>query len=664
MRPSSRPSPAPWLVFVVVLAACTFDPAKLKTPGVRSPDGAVDRASDSAGGAGGNDDATTPAGADSGPVGSGGLGGGAGGYVGTGGSQAGGASGTASAGGPAGGASGTGGSFASGGSAPGGNSGTVSSGGLGGGVGGFFGTGGTPGIGGSAGGGVGSGGSAGSGGFVASGGNTAGAGGTGGATGPGGVIGSGGRTGSGGATGPGGSTGSAGATSTGGVSGTGGLTGTGGATGTGGVTGTGGATGTGGMTGNGGATGGTVGTGGQPGSGGAAGTGGAPPEAPDAAVDAPPDADFCTGQADFTPCNLVTTPDRHYDICVEGTCVSPGCGNATCNVPGPHFPLADTDQRLCYDNSAQLACPVSGYPRQDAEYGWDTLHAESERFTRVLSVASQPVVQDNVTGLSWQGCAAGLTGNACDSGSAATCQWTDALAYCDSLNWGGHQDWHLPDPYELHSIVDLGTSSTPAIDTTAFPATPSDGCWSSSSHADAGIPEHAWNVNFNDGGVGFEVKSHNYYARCVRNGSASGAQSTRFSRETSVMDQPVVVDSVTGLYWQGCAAGLTGSPCAGGTVGTYTWTNALGYCAGLNWGGHQDWRLPNAKELGSIVNERTSSPATYMTVFPDFHASYFWSSSSYAGSPSVAWRVYFNTGFEENSDKSHDDYVRCVRIGP
>jgi hypothetical protein len=41
---------------------------------------------------------------------------------------------------------------------------------------------------------------------------------------------------------------------------------------------------------------------------------------------------------------------------------------------------------------------------------------------------------------------------------------------------------------------------------------------------------------------------------------------------------------VTGLSWQGCAAGLTGGNCAGGTVGTYTWANALGYCAGLNWG--------------------------------------------------------------------------------
>ena len=425
------------------------------------------------------------------------------------------------------------------------------------------------------------------------------------------------------------------------------------------LSGTGGLTGTGGTSATGGSTGGTTGTGGATRTGGSTGTGGV------TSSGGTTSANPCAGQPDFTLCNVVTTPDRHYDICVEGTCVSPGCGDATCNVPGPHFPLADTNQRLCYDNSVQLTCPASGqsFYGQDAQYGWDTLHAKSERFTRNTSTASQPVVTDNVTGLVWQGCAAGLTGNTCDSGSTAGYVWSDALAYCDGLSWGGQNDWHLPDPYELQSILDLGTNA-PAIDTTAFPATPSDGFWSSSSHADAGLPGYVWDVNFSDGRAEFMVKSLYHYARCVRNGPANGTQSTRFSRDTSVADQPVVVDSVTELFWQGCAAGLTGSPCTGGTVGTYTWTNALGYCDTLNWGGHQDWRLPNAKELGSIVNERISSPAIYITVFPDRQSWYFWSSSSYTGSPSGAWRVYFNTGYGDNLDKSNGYYVRCVRGVP
>jgi hypothetical protein len=71
------------------------------------------------------------------------------------------------------------------------------------------------------------------------------------------------------------------------------------------------------------------------GAGGAAGSGGTG-TGMDAAVDgskdvaqAQPDLDAdvvptndCTGQADFTPCTVVTSPDRKYDICVAGTCVS------------------------------------------------------------------------------------------------------------------------------------------------------------------------------------------------------------------------------------------------------------------------------------------------------------------------------------------------------
>jgi hypothetical protein len=42
-------------------------------------------------------------------------------------------------------------------------------------------------------------------------------------------------------------------------------------------------------------------------------------------------------------CETLTNPDRTYDICVNEACVSPGCGDTTCNVPAPHFPLADTN---------------------------------------------------------------------------------------------------------------------------------------------------------------------------------------------------------------------------------------------------------------------------------------------------------------------------------
>lgn len=449
-------------------------------------------------------------------------------------------------------------------------------------------------------------------------------------------------------------------TGTGGNGGTGG-TGAGGAIGSGGATGAGGLTGTGGVTG----TGGAMGTGGAPGTGGASGTGGVSATGGTSGTGGATSADACAGLGDFTPCTVVTTPDRKYDICVAGVCVSPGCGDASCNVPGPHFPLADTDQRLCSNNSAQITCSDSGqaFFGQDAQYGWDMLHAESERFTRDLTVADQPMVQDNVTGLSWQNCVAGLTGNACNSGSAVKQTWQNALSYCDGLDWGGHQDWRLPDTYELQSIVDFGASPR-TIDTTAFPATPSNS-WFWSSSSNAGNPSGAWEVDFSSGSEDGLAKSNTFYVRCVRSGPVSWAQTPRFSHNTPVTEQPVVVDNVTGLVWQGCAAGLTSSACTAGTGATYAWENALGYCAGLTWGGLQDWRLPNAKELRSIVNERrTSKPGVDVTAFPNTQADDFWSSSSEAGWPGYAWSVGFYYGYVYPYGKSSSKYVRCVRNGP
>jgi hypothetical protein len=216
--------------------------------------------------------------------------------------------------------------------------------------------------------------------------------------------------------------------------------------------------------------------------------------------------DECAGQPNFTPCTLVTVPDRSYDICLDGTCVSPGCGDASCNAPGPNWTVPDTNQRLCYDASTSIVCPDNGgtvtctttaFCGQDWQYGWDMSHMASERFTRTAT--TEPLVTDNVTGLVWQGCAAGRTGTDC-GGAIFEPDWSGAVEYCETLTWGGLTDWRLPSRYELQSLVDYGTSSHPAIDRTAFPATPSAPFWSSSSS-----PWVSWTTKTNRAGERFDV---------------------------------------------------------------------------------------------------------------------------------------------------------------
>lgn len=113
----------------------------------------------------------------------------------------------------------------------------------------------------------------------------------------------------------------------------------------------------------------------------------------------------------------------------------------------------------------------------------------------------------------------------------------------------------------------------------------------------------------------------------------------------------------------------------------FTWVQAFAHVVVLNAGsgfaGHSDWRLPNAKELQSIVNYENLSPS----VSPAFNtgcvasctvltcsctaataASIYWSSTTSAFMPSAAWTVDFGEG-NMISAKQNDHHVRAVRGG-
>ena len=113
-----------------------------------------------------------------------------------------------------------------------------------------------------------------------------------------------------------------------------------------------------------------------------------------------------------------------------------------------------------------------------------------------------------------------------------------------------------------------------------------------------------------------------------------------------------MTDNCTGLMWQQDTA-----------PGTYTWQEALKYCEGLDLGGHDDWRLPNVRELHSIVDYGRVLPA----IDPVFGAQsdWYWSSSSSAAFPDVAWDVRFYDGnVFRGSRKGGGGFVRAVRNAP
>ena len=123
-----------------------------------------------------------------------------------------------------------------------------------------------------------------------------------------------------------------------------------------------------------------------------------------------------------------------------------------------------------------------------------------------------------------------------------------------------------------------------------------------------------------------------------------------------------VTDNTTGLTWQKCSAGQNNDAACSGTAQTYEWWQAYSYCKGLSLAGYRyGWRLPNIKELESIVDLTAFNPTINTTYFPNTQTNFYQSSSTdYDGSSDV-WAVYFYHGVTTYLPKTLPAYVRCVR---
>ncbi|MFT5042766.1 MAG: hypothetical protein ACI8TX_003759 [Hyphomicrobiaceae bacterium] len=149
-----------------------------------------------------------------------------------------------------------------------------------------------------------------------------------------------------------------------------------------------------------------------------------------------------------------------------------------------------------------------------------------------------------------------------------------------------------------------------------------------------------------------------------------------------------ITDNNTGLMWEkkDDSGGIhdkdtehtwsTGTNNMDGTI-TTTFLSTLN--GGGGFAGHTDWRVPNLKELFSILDLQVSNPS----IAPAFHrsatctgcadvtvescsctqSSYYWSSSTGQDFAGNAWYVYFGDGFTSAGGKTGGRYVRAVRGG-
>ncbi len=133
-----------------------------------------------------------------------------------------------------------------------------------------------------------------------------------------------------------------------------------------------------------------------------------------------------------------------------------------------------------------------------------------------------------------------------------------------------------------------------------------------------------------------------------------------------------VLDNLTGLVWARNAS----------LVGTMTWTDAVFYCWALDnitnvlytYGGTNDWRLPNRRELLSLIDDGRINPALCDTTgtvswtennpFTGVKSdNFYWSSTTYAGVTDDAWAVFVGGGGVWLRPKTDAYYVWLVRGG-
>ena len=132
-----------------------------------------------------------------------------------------------------------------------------------------------------------------------------------------------------------------------------------------------------------------------------------------------------------------------------------------------------------------------------------------------------------------------------------------------------------------------------------------------------------------------------------------------------------VTDTRTDLMWKQCVEGMSDETCQTGSPQSFTWGSALIHAEASTFANYTDWRLPNVKELSSLVEDCRESPTLNTNFFPDpppvglEEDRSVWSGSPYASDAQRAWLVEFRMGGVSRFGRLffNQSRVRLVRGG-
>ena len=285
------------------------------------------------------------------------------------------------------------------------------------------------------------------------------------------------------------------------------------------------------------------------------------------------------------------------------------------------YRIVDSGQTNCFNNTNLISAPTAGQPF----YGQDAqVSGIQPSYTKSRDGLT---VKDNVTGLTWQKSPDTNGDEVIDSLDKMTLAQTQThITTLNAANYGGYNDWRLPTIKELYSLITFagidpssyrGTNTsllTPFIDRAYF-----EFAYGSTAHGGriidmnyASITAYVYHtmasspaqfgVNFADGRIkGYSLDmswagpGDSKFPVLLVRGAVYGANDFVDNGDSTITDR------ATNLMWS-----------KGDSAKGLNWQEALAWAQSknaVNHLGHCDWRLPNAKELQSIV-DYTRSPDT------------------------------------------------------
>ena len=168
--------------------------------------------------------------------------------------------------------------------------------------------------------------------------------------------------------------------------------------------------------------------------------------------------------------------------------------------------------------------------------------------------------------------------------------------------------------------------------------------------------------------IAITFSTYAYAATCPPNITQSSPD-TQFSDN----NDGTVTDNKTKLMWARCDYGVDWSSSPSSSCienaddNEKTWDEAFAIvntANANNFGMHSDWRLPNIKELQSLVERSCYLPAINDTVFSvvDSNLSVrYWTSTPSITTDDSAWTVDFSNGLSDIESKDSVNSIRLVR---